>query len=147
MTNKEVISNINNLMLIDEKLSGEIHYKISRNKEKLLKEYNEFNKARDETKKSYCELTEDGNVKQILILDEKTGEAKVDATGNKLMQDVFIDEVKEAEWNKVHEAMLNEEIEVDIRTITEEAIFNCNPEKQITTDILLFMIEEMSDNE
>ena len=60
MTNREMIGHLNQLAIINEKLGGELNYKISRNKEKLTKEYEQFDKARQEAKKDYCELDEDG---------------------------------------------------------------------------------------
>ncbi|WP_050638483.1 hypothetical protein [Candidatus Stoquefichus sp. SB1] len=133
MTNREMIGHLNQLAIINEKLGGELNYKISRNKEKLTKEYEQFDKARQEAKKDYCELDEDGNIKQ----------EKVDTDDeNSIMKVIFLSDEKEKEWNKVELKMLDEEkVNIDIRTVSEDVIFNSEA-SQYATDAMLFMIKE-----
>ena len=133
MTNREMIGHLNQLANINEKLGGELNYKISRNKEKLTKEYEQFDKARQEAKKDYCELDEDGNIKQ----------EKVDTDDeNSIMKVIFLSDEKEKEWNKVELKMLDEEkVNIDIRTVSEDVIFNSEA-SQYATDAMLFMIKE-----
>lgn len=133
MTNREMIGHLNQLSIINEKLGGELNYKISRNKEKLGKEYEQFDKARQKAKKDYCELDEEGNIKQ---------EKSDTDDENSVMRDVFISDEKEKEWNEVELKMLDEEkVNIDIRTVSEDVIFNSEA-SQYATDAMLFMIKE-----
>lgn len=144
MSNREMISNLNGLFNLQEKAYGELAYKISRNKDKLMKEYESFDKARTEAKKSYCQLDEQGNIKQenlIIEINEKKEKAK-DQNGQFIMKSVFLDDEKEKEWMEVEKTMLDDEkVNIDIRTVKEIVLFDANL-SQVAIDSLLFMIEE-----
>lgn len=139
LTNREMISYLNNLIALKESrenLGGEINYKVSRNKNKLMKEYESFDKARVEAKKSFCELDEQGNIKQeTKKIEDENGKE------HEIKNDIFL-EGKEKEWQEAEKKMLDEDTcEIDIRMVKEQVVFDSNA-SAIATELLLFMIED-----
>lgn len=125
ITNQELFNHVNLMTRITESFNGAVQYAISRTKKTLLDEFETFAKSRDEAKKQYCKLDKEGN----LVLNEKETDH------------VYLSKEAKKQWGETIDKLLEEEIEVEIRTIKTEDIFDKDV-SPVTMDALLFMLED-----
>lgn len=123
MTNLEMIEHLNGLNNVVENFNGATQYAISRTKDNLNREYKKFDKARNEAKKSYCELDEAGELK---INKDKTDHVYLEG--------------KEDAWKKVQDEMLKEEAVIEVHTIKTDDVFSRDISPK-SMDGLLFILE------